>query len=117
YEEMLPGDRVLVWTGHGRDEEWGIIGAAAIERVDDDHVVLSRGIRFDLPLTPYPRRQPAETDTVRFLLHVFGRAFKPLGDVRQAVFGVGRTNPITVAKVAEEQLDEVFAHVKNRSAE
>lgn len=117
YEEMLPGDRVLVWTGHGRDEGWGIIGAAAIERADVDHVVLNRGIRFELPLTPYPRRQPTETEAVRFLLRVFGESFKPLGDVRQAVFGVGRTNPITVAKVAEEQLEAVLAYVRERSAE
>lgn len=117
YEEMLPGDRVLVWTGHGRDGGWGIIGAAAIERVDDDHVVLSRGIRFDRPLTPYPRRQPVETEAVRFLLRVFGESFKPLGDVRQAVFGVGRTNPITVAKVTDEQVDTVLAHVRDWSTE
>ena len=68
-------------------------------------------------LPRYPRRQPAETEAVRFLLRVFGESFKPLGDVRQAVFGVGRTNPITVAKVAEEQLDEVLAHIRDRSAE
>lgn len=116
YEGMLPDDRVLVWTGHGRDEQWGIIGTAAIERVDDDHVVLDRGVRFDRPLTPYPRRQPSETETVRFLLRVFGEDFKPLGDVRQAVYGAGRTNPITVAKVAEEQVDIVLAHVRYRIA-
>lgn len=117
YKEMLPGDRVLVWTGHGRDEKWGIVGVAAIERVDDDHMVLSRGVRFDRPLTPYPRRQPAETETVRFLFWVFGESFKPLGDVRQAVYRAGRTNPVTVAKIAEEQVDIVLAHVRESTAE
>lgn len=117
YEEMLPGDRVLVWTGYGRDEGWGIIGSAAIDRVDDDHVVLDQGIRFDVPLTPYPRRQPRETEAVRFLLRVFGEEFKPLGDVRQEVYGAGRTNPISVAKLTEEQVDTVLAHVRERSAE
>jgi len=112
YAEMLPDDRVLVWTGHGRDGRWGVIGTAKVACVNDDHVLLNRGTRFEVPLSPYPRRQPAETEAVKFLLGVFGGEFKPLGDVRQAIYGAGRTNPITIAKVTETQADQVVDYAR-----
>jgi len=115
YAEMLPGDRALVWTGHGREPRWGVIGTAGLASVEQDHVILDQGHRFEQPLTPYPRRAPAETNAVKFMFRVFDEDFKPLGDVRQAIHGVGRTNPITIAKIEEAQFDEVVRYVTENS--
>lgn len=117
YKTMLPRDRVLIWTGRGRDESWGLIGSGAIEHVEADHVILGRGMRFDSPLTPYPRKQPEETHAVRFLLEVFGQNFEPLGDIRRAIYDTPRTRPITVARLRDEQFERVIAHLAERKAQ
>lgn len=108
YAQMLPGDPVLVWTGHGRSPEWGLLGRARISSTGKDGVSLSDGIRFPAPLTPYPRGAPTTTDVSRFLFQTFGSGFEPLGDVRHALFGAGRARPITVAQVAEHQVQAVL---------
>lgn len=114
YADMLPGDPVLLWTGQGRDPQWGVLGTATVSRVSADHLTLSRGQRFSKPVTPYPKGEPADTDTVRFLVRVLGEHFKPIGDVRQAVYGEGRTNPVTVAQVPEPSFQEIVAFATSR---
>lgn len=106
YEEMLPGDEVLIWTGRGLNPDWGLLGVARVVSVAGDHVVLHRFKRFEEPVRPY-REQAVESEAVRLLFDVFGDDFKPLGDVRQAVYGKGRTNPITVARVAVSAVDDI----------
>lgn len=108
YEEMRSGDRVLVWTGHGADPRWGLLGTAAITAVAREHVVLADAREFRPALTPYPKGQPEETEEVWFLRHTFGEDFTPLGDVMRAVFGTRRTTPITVSPVADTAFEAVI---------
>lgn len=112
YREMLPGDRVVLWTGRGDDERWGLIGTAVIDVVHDDHLILRSGSRFSEPLTPFPKKKPSETDLVKFLLETFGTEFDPLGDVRNAVYGVGRKPPVTVARISDAQVASVLAYAR-----
>lgn len=110
YREMLPEDRVVLWTGRGVDERWGLIGTAVVDAVNKDHLVLRSGNRFSEALTPYPKKEVVETDVVRFLLETFGAEFGPLGDVYRAVYGADRKPPITVARISDEQVESVLAY-------
>ncbi|MCW5790364.1 MAG: hypothetical protein KIT72_08080 [Polyangiaceae bacterium] len=123
YQEMLPNDPVLIWTEHGDEEKWGVLGTAMIEGKGDGYVVLGGGRRFDQPLTPYPKRsgrkrkeQVPETEEVRFLSEALGRTFQPLGDVYAAVYGERRKSPITVTSVSIEQFQRIVAFVAERGA-
>lgn len=109
YAEMLPGDPILVWTGHGEDPRWGLLGRAVLLEVRKDHVVLGEGEAFPQPLTPYPKGQPMETGTVRFLRDQLGADFAPLGDVLRAVFSTPRRHPVTVAPVPPEVVEAIVA--------
>ena len=120
YRHMLPGDPVLVWTGHGRDEAWGILGHAKLARVEDEKVVLGEMVRFPSPITPYPKRKSREkaleTREVRFLREAFGRDFIPLGDVMRAVYGTQRRTLTPVAEVRWAAFEAVLKFVEKRGA-
>lgn len=112
YAQMRVGDDVLLWTGHGADPEWGLLGTAKILDVGAEAVVLHDSRPFVAPLTPYPKGQPGKTDEVSFLLRTFGDDFVPLGDVRRAVSGGARTPPVTVAAVPGTAFEAVVARAK-----
>lgn len=114
YRQMRPGDRVLIWAGRQGARPWGLMGIASIAEVNADAVILHEGQRFERPLCPYPPNQPAHTEEVRFLFDVLGDHFAPLGDVRQAVFGSGRTRPITVARIEPGALEAILAWMRQR---
>lgn len=112
YRLMLPGDDVLLWTGHGTNPAWGLIGTAQIAEIGSDRLILHRGRRFVKPLTPYPQGAPRATRTFRFLMSAFGEDFLPLGDVSRAVLGTKRVRPITVAAVEMRVLRKVLRRVE-----
>lgn len=114
YAEIRAGDRVLLWTGHGRDASWGVLGTGAILEVHDDGVVLGHGRAFSRPLTPYTKDQPRETEAVVFLRDCLGEELAPLGDVMHAVFGAKRRNPITIAEVPSGAFDAIVARAEGR---
>jgi hypothetical protein len=109
YGLMCPGDSVLIWTGHGQSPDWGVLGVAQISSVAEDHVILSQGSGFARPLVPYPKRKPSMTPSVELLFRVLGEDFAPLGDVRKAIRGEGKSRPITVAEVPERAFAEIVA--------
>lgn len=112
YAEMRQGDRVLLWTGHGKDPGWGLIGTARIREAGPAGVVLANPEPFRRPFTPYPRGQPSETEEVSFLLTAFGDGFDALGDVRRAVGGTQRRPPVTVAAIPSGVFDMVVARAR-----
>lgn len=125
YREMEAGDRVLIWTGHGRDPSWGLLGTATLSSVAAADVVLAECVPFAFPITPYPMGQPQATEEVHFLRDTFcvdlrdnfPVTFEPLGDVMHTVFGSKRTRPITVYPVTAKAFGAVrsFAeHAKSR---
>ena len=107
YHKMQPGQKVLLWTGHGRSKTWGILGTAEIGSISTDHLILTNGRRFTSALTPYPRNQVQETTTARFLLDLFDESFVPLGDVRRAIDGTTRTPPMTISPVSDSQFNAI----------
>ncbi|HPB98797.1 MAG TPA: hypothetical protein PKW66_22940, partial [Polyangiaceae bacterium] len=108
YTHMKEGDRVLFWTGHGDEPEWGFIGTATISALHHDRIIFGRARRFSTALTPYPKKYPHETDVIRSLERIFGRDYPPLGDVMRAVFGTRRRHPITVHPIGENAFEEVM---------
>lgn len=104
YPDMAPGDRVVLWTGHGRDLRWGVLGTARIARAAADHVLLVAGSAFPIPLTPYPKKKPEDTEVARFLIATLGAGFGPLGDVERSIYGGPRRPPVTVAPISPEAL-------------
>lgn len=109
YDDMCVGDPVLLWTGHGRNREWGVIGTARVETVRDEEVVLGGGSRLG-PLTPYPKGHPTRTAVLEGLFSALGADFLPLADVRRAVEpGLARPTPVTVHGVSIGSFERVTA--------
>mgnify|MGYP006283446973 FL=1 len=114
YREMRAGDCVLIWTGHGRDSNWGIIGHAGITHVCEEDLTLDEYVGFPSPIIPYPSRHPQETYEVKLLQEVFGAEFVPLGDVMRAVYGTRRTPPTTISGITEEAFRRILNFADSR---
>jgi hypothetical protein len=110
YRYMKTGDRVLIWTGHGQNPQWGLLGTARIMENHEDRIVLNSPKQFFKAIIPYPQNKPSETKELKFLRDQFSEEFKPLGDVFRAIDKTRpRPSPITVAEVSKGQFDAVVA--------
>lgn len=124
YQQMRPGDRTLLWTGHNPHGEvqWGILGTAEIATVTAGSIRLVNPNRFALPLTPHEAgatvSSSSRTPTSEFLWETFGPDFEPLFDVysRLCYFPTPQNRILTIYDVAEGAFDAVVGRSHRRAA-
>jgi len=120
YDQLQPGDSVLLWMGDGDYPDWGIIGFVYIAQVirgpfrDKNKYFLKRTYIPEKSLKPYENNQPKSSEVTNFLYEIFGRDFKPL---RTTFINIGkhakRTSPVTIEKIYKQQFEKVLEYAKN----
>jgi len=113
YSRIQEGDKIILWMGHGRFAEWGIIGFASVSAVCEAGsgagCCLSNLHRLEPYFTPYPKNKPQETEQTLFLREVFGDDFKALNDVfRQVNYIAKKATPVTIDTVSSAQYEKTF---------
>lgn len=124
YELMRPGDKVLFWMGDGSYLNWGILGFGYISEIKrsaqpiSNRYVLKANYIPLVPLSPYPSKQPQETETVKFLRQTFGVGFRPLGKTFKNVgYEKHKWTIITIDEMTREQYEAVQSYTRVHSGE
>ena len=65
------------------------------------------------PITPYPSRQPSETEETRFLKDILGLDFKPLGKTFANLEYGTKRSIVTIEQVSIEQYEAIYNRGKN----
>jgi hypothetical protein len=114
YQQMQEGDKIVLWMGHGFLKEWGILGFLYISKINYANkklqsVIVKKQYLPQVPLTPYPKNNPQETENTIFLKEAFGLNFPALKDVFYQVKYVSkRTTPVTIDKITNDQYTRIF---------
>jgi len=123
YQEMLEGDKFLLWMGDGSyQKNWGIIGFGRIDRILTDYkckkfnkYMLHMTYVPSVPIIPYPSQHPQETSNTEFLKKVFGIDFRPLSKVFKKLGYRDKIFVITLETIKKEQYEAALNRAKEYS--